>query len=294
MFIPYKKMKFLLLGGNGFLGSNLIDQLKIHKIEYISIDKNFIDLTDISSISKINQIISKNNITNIVCLASNVGIDIFNNENALNPALLNQMILSNFIQILLNSNYKLDVTWYSTSEIYGSTKSCDDLHISTDDIRNSYSQIKILGETYIKQLYKQGVISNYHIIRPFNPSGKYQKKGVVYSMLQSAIKRRVISFNDNTTRMISNVQEFSQQSLNDILKKENTCVNYYDASLSMTLETLATIIQQFVKEKYNIDVKLMKMSFDAKIQYRHVGRIQTMDICKDKIYKILNQLYDDV
>lgn len=287
-------MKFLLLGGNGFLGMNLIDQLKIHKIEYISIDKKFIDLTDTSSISKINQIISENNITNIVCLASNVGIDIFNNKNALNSALSNQMILSNFIQILLNSNYKLDVTWYSTSEIYGSSKACDNLYVSTNDIRNSYSQIKILGETYIKQLYKQGVISNYHIIRPFNPSGKYQKKGVVYSMLQFAMKRRIISFNDNTTRMISDVQEFSRQSFDDILKKENTCVNYYDASLSMTLETLAIIIWQFVKEKHNIDVKLMKMPFDAKIQYRHVGRIQTIDTCKDKIYRILNQLYDDI
>lgn len=287
-------MKFLLLGGDGFLGLNLVEQLKCNDIQYLSIDKSSIDLTDVASVVEVNQLTTEHNITNIVCLASNVGIDIFNNDNALNAALKNQMILNNFIQILLNSKYKFDATWYSTSEVYGSTTSCNELHVTSDDIRNSYSQIKILGETYIKQLYKQNVISNYHIIRPFNPSGKHQRRGVVYSMLSSALRDKKIFFNADTTRMICDVKMFSQQSLNDILKKQNTCIDYYDKSLSMTLETLALIISQFVKDRYNIDVQLVKTSPDIKMQHRHAGELQSVDVCKDKIYAILDQLKDDI
>ena len=115
-------------------------------------------------------------------------------------------------------------------------------NVSTKSCRNAYSQIKILGETFFKSMKTQGVVKNVHIIRPFNPSGRYQTRGVVFDMLKTALRYKKITYRRNTTRMISDVSEFTKNSLNDMLLDESTENNYYDLSLSMELKMLAEII----------------------------------------------------
>ena len=163
-------------------------------------------------------------------------------------------------------------------------------NVSTHSCRNAYSQIKILGETFFKSMKAQGVIKNVHIIRPFNPSGRYQTRGVVFDMLNAAVNCKNITYRRNTTRMISDVSEFTKNSLNDMLLDESTENNYYDSSLSVELQTLAKIVQHYVSDKYNINVKTTEIESDSNVQFRHIGSLSTFNDCKDKIYRILDQI----
>ena len=108
-------------------------------------------------------------------------------------------------------------------------------NVSTHSCRNAYSQIKILGETFFKSMKNQKIVKNIHIIRPFNPSGKYQTRGVVFDMYRNAVNDKEIFYRKNTTRMISDVSEFTRISLNDMLTDKSTEKNYYDLSLAVDL-----------------------------------------------------------
>ena len=67
-------MRVLLLGGNGFLGTGLQKELNNRKVDFISIDKDDIDLVDKYSANKLVDILE--NITHVVILASNIGTSI--------------------------------------------------------------------------------------------------------------------------------------------------------------------------------------------------------------------------
>ena len=163
-------------------------------------------------------------------------------------------------------------------------------NVSTHSCRNAYSQIKILGETFFKSMKNQKIVKNIHIIRPFNPSGKYQTRGVVFDMYRNAVNDKEIFYRKNTTRMISDVSEFTRISLNDMLTDKSTEKNYYDLSLAVDLQTLAKIVQHYVSDKYNINVKTTEIESDSNVQFRHIGSLSTFNDCKDKIYRILDQI----
>ena len=284
--------KFLLLGGNGFLGNNLVDELQRRNISFTVCDKDDIDLTNDSSIVKIANVIIQEQITDLVCLASNVGIETFNNEkSALDASIDNIKMLTNIVNsIKYAKRNDLNVSWYSTSEVFGSFTDYANFTVTTQSCRSAYSQIKILGETFFKSMKMQGAVKNVHIVRPFNPSGRYQTRGVVFDMFNTALRYKKIIYRRNTTRMISDVIEFTKNSLNDMLLDESTENNYYDSSLSMELKTLAKIIQRYVLEKFNIDAKIIEIENDPSVQFRHIGNLSNFDNCKEKIYKILDQM----
>lgn len=61
------------------------------------------------------------------------------------------------------------------------------------------------------------VISHFKILCPFNVYGKGQARGVIYDMIESALKRNEISFSDDTTRTFTDVELASKLAVDAIL-----------------------------------------------------------------------------
>lgn len=173
----------LLLGGDGFLGHGLQDELKARNITFKSIDKKDYDLVNYANLSKC--IEDFDGITHVVVLASKIGIDLFNSSPV--PASMYNKMLHKFIfdaVKLASKTYKkaYNVTYYSTSEIYGSLNSIDSMISSKSTynfIKNHdrylYSYVKYQAETdYFKLNYtRPDIVSCIKIVHPFNIYGKY-------------------------------------------------------------------------------------------------------------------------
>lgn len=71
-------MSILLLGGNGFLGTGLQDELRHRGICYKSVDKDDYDLINYANMHKC--VADMREATHIVVLASKVGIELFNTD----------------------------------------------------------------------------------------------------------------------------------------------------------------------------------------------------------------------
>lgn len=298
--------KILVIGGSGFLGTNLVQTIQscFPTNDIIILDKNkpqlhvskFIqhDLLSNKSYEILTQLLD-DNITDVIYLASNIGINLFNSTQALDASMENSYMLNTFINVLRSYQRKtLSVTWFSTSEIYGSSNTFSNVQFTNSNARSLYSQIKYFGETALIELKKLNYIKNYHIIRPFNPSGKYQKQGVVYDMYKSAINSNIITYKNNTTRTITDVQSITQVYLNDILSDTDTCEDYYidhikSYQCSLELKILAQLIASYIKEKYNITVDIQCDNTDSFVQFRHTNKLSTFNQAKNYIYNILNQ-----
>lgn len=302
----------LFLGSSSFIGINLIQKLQntYSNIFYICIDQNYsynvrsdiyynLDLTTENTIPLIIDLIEKYNINCIVNLASCVGIQTFNSNNAFSAGLNNLKLLNNLLTILkYKKRPNLKVVQFSTSEVFGATNTLDTFQITNNNIRSIYSQIKLLGETAIIELQKLGYIKTYHIIRPFNPSGKFQTQGVTYDMYKSAINTSKIYYRKNTTRTITDIQNICSCYISDITSSNNTIKNYYyDQAIqfccSIKLKTLALVIKNYCELKYNKNIILFEQDTDDVIQYRHYDKLKTYSQCKNYIFNILDQYNDN-
>ena len=121
-------MNVLLLGGNGFLGSGLQDELKQRSISFKSVDKEDYDLINYANMHRCVEDLK--DITHVVVLASKIGIELFNT----NPvsaskynALIHEFILDAIKIAAKHYKQAYNVTYYSTSEVYGSLQNKDDV-----------------------------------------------------------------------------------------------------------------------------------------------------------------------
>ena len=105
----------------------------IFVVGMLACDKDDIDLTNDSSVIKISNVIIQEPITDLVCLASNVGIETFNNEkSALDASIDNIKMLTNIVNsIKYAKRNNLNVSWYSTSEVFGSFTDYANFTVST-------------------------------------------------------------------------------------------------------------------------------------------------------------------
>jgi UDP-glucose 4-epimerase len=189
-----KLKKVLILGGGGFIGSNIAKYLLLHRDYNIDIVDNFSrssstnipllneyqdskrlriyneDLTNLSSFNRLDT-----DYDYVYMLAAMVGVD---KVNAVPHEVIrvNSLLVINCLEWLKNSNCKR-IVFSSTSETYAGTIEAFDYDVPTDEkvpltiedighSRFTYAITKMLGESgfinYAKQGYFEAVIVRYH------------------------------------------------------------------------------------------------------------------------------------
>lgn len=209
------KQKVIVLGGNGFLGSNFVEKLSANKISYAILDyATGCDLSTNDGQNKLaNELSSiKSDDIDIVMMAAQLGSTLFN-QTPLDPfhknLAINMKCLDTFLSIVNQSSKKLHVSFFSTSEVYGNIEDPsnikNNLSISIDPqySRSLYAQEKLLMETQLHYFRDINVINTLRIFRPFNISGKHQKRGVVYEMVKSLMKYNAIYYSNGQSREIT-------------------------------------------------------------------------------------------
>lgn len=292
----------LLVGGDGFIGSNLQKELISRGIKVHSIDKNEEDFT--KSIDLLVEKMSES--THVMFLASEVGAKLFN-ETPIEPFIVNSYMTEAFYCAIVRNyktfNNKLNVSWFSSSEIFNSTSENDVIKdekyakIDLTNTRSLYSTVKVTGELLFRDLYDKNIINSLNIFRLFNVSGKNQKRGVLFDMVQSALINNIIEYSENTTRTITSVKYAVNQIINGMFSNENSIKTYNIAENrnSMCMKDLALIVKDTL-ECCDLckNVKLVKKSVDKFIQYRHteIPNPNRVDDCG--IRKCITDILEDL
>ena len=283
----------ILFGGDGFLGKGLQRELTKRNVLFKSIDIKDYDLVNFNNLARC--IEDLKDITHIVILASKIGAVLFNTYAKISADYnkkLHTFMYEAIIRASRKYNKSYNVTYYSTSEIFGNRKSIDDIitdkseytfNINSD--RQLYSYIKYEAEQdYIKLNYDcPDIVNSIKIIRPFNVYGQGQRRGVVYEMLMSLKNNNYIEYSEDTTRTMTNIDFASKYSTDVILADNNINVNIADKDYSMSMKTLAEVIKISLNR---LDCKLIPKPKDTIVQYRHVSKI-TNDI--DFLVKNMSQ-----
>ena len=304
-----EKESVVLIGGEGFLGRNLKETLEIDgKFSVYTIDRTSgdfkIDLEDPASTDILLEYFRKfKEIPKIVLLASHIGAVEFN-DNGIALGWKNNRIMTNINTFLEEysklKNKPLEVFFYSTSEVYGSLSSIDGKitiesdtpKVSQEIPRFRYSCGKRSEENSLKRMYNDKIISHLVIFRPFNVSGRYQRRGVLFKMLKDAIKTGTIVYSGDTTRTITPVGTANMIALEHINRNTGyEIVNMADPRFSITMEHLAELVKDYMRKKHHKICCTVAREPDKYIRYRHVSALmegfdsEIMESIIDDVYR---------
>lgn len=292
-------MNILLLGGNGFLGKGLQEVMKAQNDTVKSVDINDYDLSDSANIDKIVEDLK--DIQRVVILAAKLGVKLFETD-GINAANHNHRVFDNIFEAIKIASkkyyHKFSVIYYSTSEVYGSLKypACiitpmTPVRTEFNTIRSNYSKEKLEDEEKLMTAYKDGLLSSCTIIRPFNISGKNQKIGVLYSMVKDALTKNTISYNRNTTRTITGIDEASMCCYLHIKYCPTNVYNIANDKCSLYMKTLAEIVAEVLE----LNVGFIELPEDTEIQYRHVSSPdQFVGLAKNILRPHILQLKEEI
>lgn len=224
-----REKEIIVLGGNGFLGKNLCECLRQYGIGLHVLDKSLgCDLTTDDGQKQFSSILDSVHVdVDIVMMAAQLGASLFEST-PIAPFYYNSLVNQRCIQTILQHADKVQthVTFYSTSEVYGNSglsgfKSAGALYVDPAYGRSLYAQEKLVAETILNSLRQKGAIASLRVLRPFNVSGKHQKRGVVYEMVKSAIQDHTIFYAKDQSRDITFVQDATQYAIDMILSRQD-------------------------------------------------------------------------
>lgn len=274
-----KKNRVLLIGGHGFLGSGLCRELKKRNVAHKAVDILDFDLTDDNNIDALSTMIGR--FTHVVLLAAHVGRELFDtkNGNFTSPIVHsehNHAISFNVARVLSKRFYRgkkpVDFTYYSSSEVYGSGGECcpDTLNFNVNvrNPRSLYAIEKLADETMFGSLKKLGAISNLKVLRPFNISGRGQKRGVVFEMFRDAFTKKSIWFSKNTIRTLTDIDYASRKGVDAVLHTGDKTMNIVDVNGNVTICELAFMIKKAVEKITGESVKVVERCRDSSIAIR--------------------------
>ncbi len=263
---------YIILGGSGFIGTNLVLYLQSNHIPYCNVDKNqplikddrFInyDLTwDYHQLCFLYELIDDINIDKLPVVVINLASEKipFYGERyeSIYPNLL---ILYSSIEIL--KHYNADIIYTSTSDIYGESSgpNKESGHIklgSSCNKRWCYGVSKVFGEhLYIG--YAEKFNRNFSILRVSNCIGPYGglkipwKSGIVNGVCYEAIRNSTINIDCplTLTRDFIHVDDFISALFTIInTKNYNKIFNISNPNNRCTVESLIPIVQGFCYER---------------------------------------------
>lgn len=259
-------MKYLILGGNGFIGTEIAKKLSTDNQNDITIlDKKinnkpkykFIcgDLTSINP-SKL-----PNDFDVIINCASILGI---NNvmSHPYETLLINSKCAETGLKIAFNQANLYKYVYFSSSEIYGThalgkTEEAPFIIESSKETRWSYATSKVFGEQLTFAAAKKLKIPVL-VIRPFNIYGTTRgKSGAINSLLHEAIEKHQVTITGNgeQKRAWCYISDFVNALLICINNcNENEVFNIGNSneiySINQIVDLIENIIQIKLKRKY--------------------------------------------
>jgi UDP-glucose 4-epimerase len=196
-------MNFLLIGGNGFIGSHLIDILLInkHKVRvYDLFQEKYrlpIDEVDyrIHSINDVNSLYEAMMDIDVIYHLASSSVPSTSNLDPLNDVNGNLITSLNFLNVAVRARIKKIVYFSSGGAIYGPTKGPIKENSTLSPI-SSYGIIKSTIERYFL-LYSSTYDIDTIILRPSNPfgprQGHYAAHGVVSTFLRKIANNSAIT-----------------------------------------------------------------------------------------------------
>jgi len=198
------KMKILILGGSGFIGSHLVDELikNNHDLRILGRSK----YTFIADNPKVEYIQGEVSSTKVLKRAVK-GIDlIYHLVSSTVPSTANldpisdiSFNLINMIKLLdqmIEANVKKLIFFSSGGTVYGNSAPVPTPETAMLSPTSSYGIVKVAIESYIK-MYHQLHGLDYIIVRPSNPYGPRQNtdgtQGVISSFLSKIIHKQTIN-----------------------------------------------------------------------------------------------------
>lgn len=299
---------YVVFGGDGFLGTGLVKELRQRGKNGRRVLVRGIadyDLSNPQNIPLICEDIKK--VGHIIMMAAKVGVSNFSSEDVATKSWITNVSIDNNIisaidKVWAETGHQFFVTFYSTSEIYGSLDS-----INADPI-NQYSDVHLNAHgrgLYAYEKYTTAValhnrtssfadyIDDYkpifglNILKPFNVSGLNQLRGVVYSMYKSAKEMGNIVYRFDTTRTITPDWVASKQAA-DVIETGDGSLIIATPEYSFTLETLAKMIKDICENDFGYpEIELTKVDPDMSIQYRHLS---TPDVNMNEFRPILKRI----
>ena len=285
----------LVIGGAGFLGKNLVESVDksewdVTVVDYKGKKGTFrnVDLEQLDSSDDILDMALKMPTSpKVVFMASKIGSREFE-TNGIELGHANVVMHTIFHTFL--SDYKkktgksLDVSFFSTSEVYGDCNGPETFLTTESKLgqfpgnvpRFSYALEKMSMEKSLHLALTKGTISRLSILRPFNVSGRYQRRGVLYSMVKAGLRNGTIEYAENTTRTITPVTSAIPQMLGAIFSEETWVTkNIVDPLCSLTMVHLAEIVARHLNERHHRKCKLRKVAQDKYIRYRQVSSVDS-------------------
>jgi len=288
MYKKIKKAKNILLGGGGFIGTNIQEQFPdISFFVYdIKFKKQFkqnryfnIDLKELDFISLILEKLEllpkdepKENIINIFVLAANLGVkNVIEDESYLRKEIKLQENLANLCEIFGSqySEKEINIIYFSTSEIYG------DVQLMKEDAYNKinlkeefykrrrYATTKLLFEDRYYEIFDKYRNINLLVIRPFNVVGKYQDENFVIPkmIIDGKLHQKIEVYQGSQERSFIHVYDFNQyvfqllENIKEINLKYKT-FNIANLKNHVKISFLAQIIQKILYDKYNFNCEI--------------------------------------
>jgi dTDP-4-dehydrorhamnose reductase len=188
-----KKYKFLIIGSNGLLGSNIVKILKQKKLSYFTVARNKSDYNlNLNNYENLNKIFLKYKFDNVINCAAIIDINycekMYKKISVINCDLVKYLAK-------MSKKYKFKFVQISTDHVYkrnGIGKNKENNKIFAI---NNYAKSKLLAERYLNKL------NNYLIIRT-NFSGRKKGAFIDWLMINIKKKKNIQLFNDMYTSTI--------------------------------------------------------------------------------------------
>jgi UDP-glucose 4-epimerase len=271
------KIKILVTGGAGFVGSWMAQKLADDENNYIVVVDNLLtgrtanlpvskhnnfkfikaDVNDLSDMSSIFQAYSFDYVFHYAAL---VGVQ----RTLQNPAMVLEDLdgLKNILNLSKNTGVK-QIYYSSSSEVYGEpVEYPQNEHTTPLNSRLPYAIVKNVGEAYLRA-YKQEYDLDYTIFRFFNTYGPKQSTDFVMSkFLDAALNNQDIQIygDGSQTRTFCFIEDNVEACLNAFYKKQivNDVANIGNDKETSILELAQTIIRMTNSKSKIVHIAALK------------------------------------
>ncbi|MCS5420411.1 MULTISPECIES: NAD-dependent epimerase/dehydratase family protein [Psychrilyobacter] len=291
-------MQTLVIGGSGFIGVNLVNELlksekKIYIYDKVNDKKSKLSLLnitliegDLKDIKKLENIIKEYQIERIIHLASSL-IPSSNEqdlelemENVVNPTI-------KLINSLERLKIKEFIYFSSGGTVYGDYKE-NGIYKEIDSLNpiNYYGWTKVLLENYIKLSSKSNNF-NYLIIRPSNPYGmsinQLKHQGIIPIFIKKLVNNEKIEIwgDGSVIRDFITIEDLCRLSSNLILNKtiKNEVFNI-GSGRGVSIKKIIEMIEEITNKKFEIIYKDSRLEDSKKmiLDIQKIQKIQKIDL----------------